>query len=545
MNVRWFKPVLTLNVLASLLLTGCGEGLAFKLSDISLIGAAPTATPAATSTPAPGTPTPTPVPLVTMLLQMGTTTKSPTYSSATANLWDQCAGVTTDSSGNIYCAGYTQSNLGEVTGGGYDAFIMKVSSAGTIVWVTQLGTTTKAPNYVSASNSAADKCNGVAVDSTGNVYCAGQTASSMGEANGGGTDAFVVKLNSSGVVQWVTQLGATTKAPNYVSSSNSGNDWCTSITLDGTGNIYCGGLTSGSMGEANAGGNDAFVMKLNSSGALQWVTQLGTTTKAPNYVSASNAGSESCNGIALDSNSNIYCAGNTTGSMGDANAGGATSGDAFVMKLNSSGALQWVTQLGTTVKAPNYASASNTLDDICTSIGIDGSDNIYCGGETKSNMGEANGGGGNNDQFVMKLNSSGAVQWVTQMGALTKSSTYGSASNATSDFGYSIAVDHSGNSFLGGYTSGSMGEALIGTTNATVTKINSSGALQWVTQLGATTKSPTFVGATNNGNANCSGIAIDYTGDIVCAGAATSNMGDTAGGLRDALVFRLNSSGTF
>ena len=61
---------------------------------------------------------------------------------------------------------------------------------------------------------------------------------------------------------------------------NSGGDYCYSVVLDDSGNIYCAGYTSGAMGEANGGNYDAFVMKLNSSGDLQWVTQLGETTTA-------------------------------------------------------------------------------------------------------------------------------------------------------------------------------------------------------------------------------------------------------------------------
>ncbi len=42
-------------------------------------------------------------------------------------------------------------------------------------------------------------CSGVAVDSSGNVYCAGYTNGALGEANlNGNNDAFVMKLNSSG-----------------------------------------------------------------------------------------------------------------------------------------------------------------------------------------------------------------------------------------------------------------------------------------------------------------------------------------------------------
>ena len=53
---------------------------------------------------------------------------------------------------------------------------------------------------------------------------------------------------------------------------------CNSVALDDSGNIYCAGYTEGALGEANGGGADAFIMKLDSSGGLQWVKQLGGTT---------------------------------------------------------------------------------------------------------------------------------------------------------------------------------------------------------------------------------------------------------------------------
>ena len=87
------------------------------------------------------------------------------------------------------------SDLGEVNGGFGDAFVMKLNSDGNIVWVTQLGNTTTAAG---GNNSGDDYCRGVAVDGGGNVYCAGNTDGGLGEVNGGGTDAFVMKLNSDG-----------------------------------------------------------------------------------------------------------------------------------------------------------------------------------------------------------------------------------------------------------------------------------------------------------------------------------------------------------
>lgn len=60
-----------------------------------------------------------------------------------------------------------------------------------LAWVTQLGAVTSTPG---GDTSQDEECLGVASDTNGNVYCAGKTYSGMGETNGGGYDAFVMKL---------------------------------------------------------------------------------------------------------------------------------------------------------------------------------------------------------------------------------------------------------------------------------------------------------------------------------------------------------------
>jgi hypothetical protein len=56
-----------------------------------------------------------------------------------------------------------------------------------------------------------DICMGIAVDQDDNIYCAGRTQGSLGEANGGLDDIFVWKLDSAGNTIWVKQFGAVTK----------------------------------------------------------------------------------------------------------------------------------------------------------------------------------------------------------------------------------------------------------------------------------------------------------------------------------------------
>ena len=438
---------------------------------------------------------------------------------------DVCESVTVDDLGNIYCAGHTAGVLGEAYGGGLsDAFVMKLNSSGIIQWVTQLGDTTL--GFSGGDNSGRDSCESVTLDDSGNIYCAGYTYGALGETNGGSNDAVVMKLNSSGAIQWVTQLGGTTLG--FAEGDNSGADSCKSVAVDDSGNIYCAGSSSGALGEASGGESDAFVMKLNSSGILQWVTQLGDTTVASG---GNNSGADGCDSVAVDDSGNIYCAGNTTGALGEANGGVK---DAFVMKLNSSGILQWVTQLGDTTLG--FAGGDNSGTDGCDSVVLDASGNIYCAGYTYGALGEAN--GGNVDTFIMKLNSSGALQWVTQLGNTTLGFVGGD--NSGNEYCNSVTSDDLGNIYCAGYTDGALGEASGGDKDAFVMKLNSSGDLQWVRQLGGTT---TANGGSNSGDDRCLSIALDDSENIYCAGYTEGALGEANGGDKDAFILKLTSDG--
>ena len=160
---------------------------------------------------------------------------------------DECHASTVDSAGNSYCAGFTQGSLADTNaGGGFheDSFLMKVDSNGEVVWITQFGSTTQPPGNAQ-SHASDDRCKGIAVDTSGNIYCAGYASGPMGEAHNAlsSQDPFVTKLDSNGNVLWVTQLGATTMANN-----NDGGDSCWSVAVGGN--------------------NDAFVLKLNSDGVF-------------------------------------------------------------------------------------------------------------------------------------------------------------------------------------------------------------------------------------------------------------------------------------
>jgi len=104
-----------------------------------------------------------------------------------------------------------------------------------------------------------DYANGVATDSSGNVYVAGVTYGGLDGNNIAGIyDLFVVKYNSSGTRQWTKQLGTAIT------------DLAIGVATDSSGNVYVAGGTYGGLdGNTSAGNADLFVVKYNSSGTKQ------------------------------------------------------------------------------------------------------------------------------------------------------------------------------------------------------------------------------------------------------------------------------------
>jgi len=123
--------------------------------------------------------------------------------------FDNAWACTTDGNGNVYLAGYTYQNSGNLiatsgshqttSGGNHDAFLVQFNSAGIRQWGT----------YYGGAGEDVGRC--CATDVAGNVYLSGQAESNIGTViatpgsyqptYGGGLfyDAFLVKFNSSGV----------------------------------------------------------------------------------------------------------------------------------------------------------------------------------------------------------------------------------------------------------------------------------------------------------------------------------------------------------
>eukprot|EP00003_Mantamonas_plastica_P004236 TRINITY_DN1335_c0_g1_i2.p1 TRINITY_DN1335_c0_g1~~TRINITY_DN1335_c0_g1_i2.p1 ORF type:complete len:1561 (+),score=270.23 TRINITY_DN1335_c0_g1_i2:506-5188(+) len=364
---------------------------------------------------------------------------------------DTASGVVTcDSTGESFVSGYTGDTLpGASSSGQVDAFILRYAANGTLLATTQFGTSSSDyaeglrvdcdrkrifvvgktlgafPSFSNAGSGDAfyriydfagnalttvqfgstldDVGLGVDYDSQQNGYVVGISGDMLGQTAVGGADAFIMKFNQTGSLQWVHLLGssgtdraisvsiskdqkhvfmfgrAQTSPFDGVTGPGNADVFVSKFTLSGTkvftkmygvggtdtvdsgvnsfamtsqGDFWMGFSTLGSFpGYTNAGGYDTAVIKIDQDGnQLHAILLPGST------------GTDSVGGIAVDGHDNVYVTGQTSASLpGFVSAGGS---DIFIVKLNATGSQQWIRQFGTTEddSSPSIAStSSNTV----------------------------------------------------------------------------------------------------------------------------------------------------------------------------------------
>lgn len=343
------------------------------------------------------------------------------------DMFDMGSSIALDGAGNAYLTGNTasanfptnQARQAAFGGGDSDAFVLKLNADGSeLVYSTFLG------------GNAADAGNGIALDGAGNAYVTGNTDSAnfptmvaAQNALGGGSDAFVTKLNATGsALVYSTFLGG------------SEIDFGFAIAVDAAGSAYVTGQTDSAnfptaqplQGEYQ-GGTDGFVSKLNGAGnGLVYSTFLGGSDF------------DLSSSIAVDRSGSAYVTGITVSpDFPTANAlqemsGGAD--DAFVAKLNPAGnALTYSTYLG--------GSDSDTGSDIA----VDSAGNAFITGTGRGDFPLVDplgsGIGSEGDAIVVKINAAGSdIIYSTFLGG------------DGVDLGIAIAIDRMGNAIVAGQT---------------------------------------------------------------------------------------------
>ena len=287
--------------------------------------------------------------------------------------------IAVDGDGRAYITGRvlsaffpTASPLQANSGGGEDAFVMKLNAGGSVpIYSTYLG------------GNGDDAGLAIAVDQQGNAVVGGRTTSSnfptknaLQASNGGGQDGFVAKLDADGAtLLYSTYLGG------------SGTDAVAGVAVDPvdainpSSAVYVAGQTASTtfptknpVQATNAGGLDAFAAKLDP-------TQSGTASLLfSTYLGGS--GKDLGAGVAVSQLGTVYVTGETSSANFPIklNPLSRKSGtDAFVVALdpakNGAAALTWATYLG--------GSADDSGMGIAATASVIG-DIVAVGGRTSS-----------------------------------------------------------------------------------------------------------------------------------------------------------------
>ncbi len=217
---------------------------------------------------------------------------------------DESRGIAVDSAGNAYIIGRTQSTgfpttlnaFQTVYGGGFnDSFVTKIAADGhSLIYSTYLG------------GNSAEYDNGIAVDSAGNAYIAGETYSTNFPTT---PNAFQTSKGSGAENVFVTKLATDGRSLVYSTYlGGNGKDAGEGIAVDSAGNAHITGIanstnfpTTPNALQISYGGNtDAFITKLAADGkSLVYSTYLG------------GSGFDAGVRLAIDSADSIYVTGNT------------------------------------------------------------------------------------------------------------------------------------------------------------------------------------------------------------------------------------------
>lgn len=266
------------------------------------------------------------------------------------------------------------------------------------------GVTLWAVQYNGPGNGG-DAAYSVKTDVAGNVYV---TGSSYGGVSNG-SDYATIKYNSSGQIQWVSRYNGT----------GSSTDEPVKLTLDNSGNVYVTGQSYNSSGNS-----DYLTVKYNSSGSQIYSSRYNGTGNGRDWPQD----------IKVDNSGNVYVTGASSDGFADNYA---------TIKYNSSGSQLWV-------KIYNgYANGQ----DFGKGVAVDNSGNVYVTGWS------AGYGVYNTDAVTIKYNSTGTQIW---------SYRYDNNNYSAFESGDNIAIDASGNIFVGGNDEGLL-----------MLKFNSSGSLLW------------------------------------------------------------------
>jgi len=382
----------------------------------------------------------------------------------------------------------------------------------------------------SLGGTGTEEAKSVQPTSDGGYIVGGTSSSNDGDVSGnhGGTDCWVAKLSATGSIEWQKTYGG------------SGNETFGSIRANADGGYIMGGTTASNDGDVsgNHGGNDAWVVKLDATGAILWKKCLGSSLDdGLDYIEETSGGGFIAKGVCGTNDGDVVPA----PFQEDVGAG-------WILKLSGTGTIQWQKTFASNVVVQTYVNSirqtsdggyvysdysSAYMTDSYSVVKLDSNGNVL-GGDSWNSSGsgvrmmenpkcviptpdggcitayqsyKVNMDNGLTDYFIpafKKYNSAMVPEWTKLLVNCVYSSPVSIANAA--DSGY-LVTGNTGQSMAGQQ----------GGSDYWLVKLNSTGTFQWQRALGSA----------GNDRANWGECLTD--GSYIIAGKGAANTGDITG----------------
>jgi len=289
---------------------------------------------------------------------------------------DEGESVTVTPDNYYVVAGNTNSNDKSVSGnhGGQDIWVVKLDFQGQLIWQKTYGGSGTEGMYFHSIINTPD----------GGFMMLGYTTSNDDDVSGnhGGQDIWLVKIDGTGNIQWQKTYGGTST------------DYSSSLYTAADGNYLIVGYSNSNDGDitGNHGDYDTWIAKVDGSGNILWKKTYGGSGLDVNYKFVPTADG----GYILNGQTNSPNDGDVTGWHGDF--------DAWVVKIDANGNMQWNRAFGSSQYEDNFA-ITTTADG-----------NYLLGAFTNGNDGDVTNPIGGYDVWYVKLSTAGDIVWQETIG---------------------------------------------------------------------------------------------------------------------------------
>jgi hypothetical protein len=281
--------------------------------------------------------------------------------------------------------GFSKSMNGDISenNGAQDYWVSKLDASGNLIWQKSFGFLGADMGLsILESNDGGFLLTGVldvsASNGEGNSKSANSKSSKVQHAGG---DYWVIKLNASGEKLWSRYFGGTFTDTPY-----------DAVQTNDNGYLIVGASDSNDVDISNNRGTyDFWVLKISETGTLLWEKSFGGSQ------------TDEARGITKTNDGNYIIVGDTRSNDLDVsvNAGGA---DLWVIKITPMGELIWEKTFG------------GSSFDVARSISKTQDGNFIISGSSRSVDGHLTNNNGQNDAWIIKMNTNGTLLWQKSVG---------------------------------------------------------------------------------------------------------------------------------